>query len=159
LRWPIAIDRKHVACVTVILVGNLGTGKTCLATALGIAVCQAGKKARFVRVTKLVTQLMEAREEHQLMRMKQQLSKFDLLILDELGYVPTSKLGAESLFDATSTAYEHSSIIVTTNPPFEQWTEVLGGERLTGAVLDRLTNHCHVLEAAGVSYRLKGARR
>jgi DNA replication protein DnaC len=99
------------------------------------------------------------REEHQLMRMKSQLAKLDVLILDELGYVPASKLGSELLFDVISTAYERTSVIVTTNLPFEQWTEVLGSERLTGAVLDRLTHRCHILEASGESYRLKDARR
>lgn len=93
------------------------------------------------------------------MRMKSQLAKLDLLILDELGYVPASRLGSELLFDVISTAYERTSVIVTTNLPFEQWTEVLGSERLTGAVLDRLTHRCHILEATGESYRVKDARR
>ncbi len=144
---------------SVILIGNPGTGKTHLATALGIAACQLGKKVRFHRVTELITLLMEAREERQLMRMKNQLAKLDLLILDELGYVPASKLGSELLFDVISTAYERTSVIVTTNLPFEQWTEVLGSQRLTGAVLDRLTHRCHILEASGESYRLNDARR
>jgi len=143
---------------SVILIGNPGTGKTHLATALGIAACQLGKKVRFHRVTELITLLMEAREERQLMRMKNQLAKLDLLILDELGYVPASKLGSELLFDVISTAYERTSVIVTTNLPFEQWTEVLGSQRLTGAVLDRLTHRCHILEASGESYRLNDAR-
>jgi DNA replication protein DnaC len=102
---------------------------------------------------------MEVREEYQLTRMKKQLAKLDLMILDELGYVPASKIGSELLFDVISTAYERTSVIVTTNLPFEQWTEVLGSERLTGAVLDRLTHRCHILEASGESYRLKDARR
>jgi len=144
---------------SVILIGHPGTGKTHLATALGIAACGLGKKVRFHRVTELITQLMEAREERQLMRMKAQLAKLDLLILDELGYVPASKLGSELLFDVISAAYERTSVIVTTNLPFEQWTEVLGSQRLTGAVLDRLTHHCHILEATGESYRLKDARK
>jgi len=91
--------------------------------------------------------------------MRNQLAKLDLLILDELGYVPTSKLGAELLFDVISTAYERTSLVVTTNPPFENWTEVLGSERLTGATLDRLTRRCHILEATGESYRPQDARR
>ena len=91
--------------------------------------------------------------------MKSQLDKLDLLILDELGYVPTSKLGAELLFEVISTAYERTSLIVPTNLPFENWTEVLGSERLTGATLDRLTHRCHILEATGESYRLQDARR
>ena len=143
----------------VIFVGNPGTGKTHLATALGMAACQQGKRVRFWRVTELITQLMEAREERLLTRMKTQLAKLDVMILDELGYVPASKLGSELLFDVISTAYERTSVIVTTNLPFEQWTEVLGSERLTGAVLDRLTHRCHILESTGESYRLKDARR
>ena len=83
----------------------------------------------------------------------------DLLILDELGYVPASKAGAELLFDVIATAYERNSLIVTTNLPFENWTEVLGSERLTGAALDRLTHRCHILETKGESYRLQDAKR
>ena len=143
----------------VILAGNPGTGKTHVATALGIEACSRGKKVRFCRVTELITTLMEAREERLLSRLKSQLGKLDLLILDELGYVPASKLGAELLFDIISTAYERTSVIVTTNLPFERWVEVLGSERLTGAALDRLTHRCHILECNGESYRLKDAQR
>lgn len=149
------IDKRE----SVIFVGNPGTGKSHLATVLGMAACQQGKKVRFWRIAELITQLMEAREERMLTRMKTQLAKLDLMILDELGYVPTSKLGSELLFDVISTAYERTSVIVTTNLPFEQWPEVLGSERLTGAVLDRLTHRCHILESNGESYRLKDARR
>ncbi|MCH7688179.1 MAG: ATP-binding protein [Planctomycetes bacterium] len=144
---------------SVILIGNPGTGKTHLATALGVEACARGKKVRFWRTTELITQLMEAQQQRELLRIKNQLAKLDLLILDELGYVPASKLGAELLFDVISTAYERTSVIVTTNLPFENWTEVLGSERLTGATLDRLTHRCHILETAGESYRLADARR
>ena len=144
---------------TILLVGNSGTGKTHVATALGIAACSQGKRVRFYRVTELITELLEAREERTLLRLRKQLSRLDLLILDELGYVPASKVGAELLFDVISTAYERQSVIVTTNLPFEHWTEVLGSERLTGAALDRLTHRCHILEASGESYRLQDAKR
>lgn len=143
----------------ILLVGSPGTGKTHLATALGVEACGRGRKVRFFRVTELITQMMEAREERALARLKGQLAKLDLLILDELGYVPASKLGAELLFDVISAAYERTSILVTTNLPFERWVEVLGCERLTGATLDRLTHRCHVLEANGQSYRLNDAKR
>src|SRR5262245_66330139 len=102
---------------------------------------------------------MEAREERQRARLKAQLAKLDLLILDELGYVPAGKLGAELLFDVIGTAYERTSVVVTTNLPFEQWPEVLGSERLTGAALDRLTHRCTILETGGESYRLRDGRR
>jgi DNA replication protein DnaC len=142
-----------------ILVGASGTGKTHLATALGMAACLTGKKVRFFRVTELITTLIEARDEKLLLRLRSQLAKQNLLILDELGYVPASKVGAELLFDIIGTAYERQSLIVTTNLPFENWTEVLGSERLTGAALDRLTHRCQIIETTGESYRLKDAQR
>lgn len=148
------IDKRE----NVLLVGNSGTGKTHVAIALGIAACGQGRRVRFYRVTELITQLLEAREERVLLRLKSQLAKLDLLILDELGYVPASKVGSELLFDVISTAYERHSVVVTTNLPFENWTEVLGSERLTGATLDRLTHRCHILEAGGESYRLRDAK-
>jgi DNA replication protein DnaC len=143
----------------ILLVGPSGTGKTHLAMSLGIAACGQGKKVRFFRVTELITLLLEAKEERQLLRLRQQLGKLDLLILDELGYVPASKAGAELLFDVIATAYERNSLIITTNLPFENWTEVLGSERLTGATLDRLTHRCHIVETKGESYRLQDAKR
>jgi len=149
------IDRRE----SVIVIGNPGAGKTHIATALAAEACRRGKRVRFWRVTELVTQLLEAREERVLLRLKAQLARLDLLVLDELGYVPTSKVGAELLFDVISTAYERTSVVVTTNLPFEQWTEVLGSERLAGATLDRLTHRCHILEATGESYRLRDAQR
>lgn len=143
----------------VLLVGNPGTGKTHIATALGFSACTQGKRVRFTTVTGLVTQLMEARENRLLQRLTRQLQRLDLLILDELGYVPFSKAGAELLFDVISHAYERTSLIVTTNLPFENWTEIMGSERLTGALLDRLTHRVHILEANGQSYRLKDAQK
>jgi DNA replication protein DnaC len=149
------IDRHE----SVILLGGPGTGKTHVATGLAAAACQRGKKVRFCRVSELLTQLLEAREERQLGRLRGQLARLDVLVLDEFGYVPASQAGAELLFDVISTAYEKTSVIVTTNLPFERWTEVLGSERLVAATLDRLTHRSHVLEATGESYRLKEARR
>ena len=143
----------------VLLIGNPGTGKTHLATALGFAACAQGKRVRFTSTTALVTELLEARESRSLARLQKQLERLDLLILDELGYVPFSKAGAELLFDVVSRAYERTSLLVTTNLPFENWTEVLGSERLTGAMLDRLTHRVHILEANGDSYRLTDAKK
>jgi DNA replication protein DnaC len=143
----------------ILLVGPSGTGKTHLATALGMAACEQGRRVRFWRVTELITTLREADEDRQLLRLRAHLAKLDLLILDELGYVPASKAGAELLFDVIANAYERSSVILTTNLPFENWTEVLGNERLTGAALDRLTHRCSILETSGESYRLQDAKR
>lgn len=143
----------------VILIGNSGTGKTHLATAIGFAACAAGRKVQFYSVTNLVTQLLEKREQRQLERFQKQLEKQDLLILDELGYVPFTKAGAELLFEVVSRAYERTSLIITTNLPFAEWIEVTGNERLTGAMLDRLTHKVHMIEANGESFRLKEAKR
>jgi len=149
------IDRRE----NVLLIGNSGTGKTHLATALGLAACQEGRKVRFFGVTTLVTQLLESREDRRLERLLNQLSRQDLLILDELGYVPFTKTGAELLFEVVSRAYERQSLVVTTNLPFEQWAEVCGSERLTGAMLDRLTHRVHIVAANGESYRLRDSQR
>ena len=147
------------AAENVLLIGSSGVGKTHLAIALGLAACAQGRKVRFFRVTESITLLLEAREEKQLTRLRKQLAQLDLLILDEPGYVRTGKAGAELLFDVLGTAYERVSLIVTTNLPFEHWTEVLGSERSTGAALDRLTHRCRNLEAKDESYPLRDARR
>ena len=143
----------------VLMVGNPGTGKTHLALALGFAACAQGKEVRFSTTTALVTQLLETRENRSLQRYLKQLEKLDLLILDELGYVPFSKTGAELLFEVVSRAYERTSVVVTTNLPFENWPEVLGSERLTRAMLDRITHRVHILEANAESYRLRNAKK
>ena len=142
----------------ILMIGNPGTGKSHLATALAATACAKGYKVRFFRVTELITQLIETRDERTLQRFKAQLAKHDLIVLDELGYVPASKIGAELLFDVISTAYERTSLIVTSNLPFESWTEVLGTERLTGATLDRLTHRCRIIETKGESHRLHDAK-
>ena len=143
----------------VLIVGNSGTGKTHLATALAFAACAQGRKVRFWTVTQLVRLLLEARDERTLQRLLTQVERHQLLVLDELGYVPFTKTGAELLFEVVSRSYERLSLIVTTNLPFESWTEILGSERLTGALLDRLTHRVHIIEANGDSYRLKEAKR
>jgi DNA replication protein DnaC len=140
------------------MIGNPGTGKSQLATALAASACHKGYRVRFFRTTELVTALTEVRDERTFLRLKGQLAKLDLLVLDELGYVLASKVGAELLFDVISTAYERTSLIVTSNLPFESSTEVLGSERLTGATLDRLTHRCRIIETKGESYRLTDAK-
>ena len=142
----------------IIALGNSGTGKTHVALALGLAACQRGFSVGFTTAAGLVHQLMEARDEKRLLRMQTQLAAHKLLIIDELGYVPLSPTGAELLFEVFSQRYESGSVLVTSNLPFEEWTSVFGSERLTGALLDRLTHHVHILELNGDSYRLKQSK-
>jgi DNA replication protein DnaC len=149
------IDRRE----NVLALGNSGTGKTHLALALGLAACQGGYRVRFTTAAALVNELLEARDERRLLRAQKQLVKQDLLIVDELGYVPLSKTGAELLFETFSQRYEQGSTMVTSNLPFNEWTEVLGSERMTGALLDRLTHHVHILEMNGDSFRLKQSKK
>ena len=144
------IDRRE----NVLARGNSGTGKTHIGLALGLAACQRGYRTRFTTAAALVNELFEARDERRLLRCQKQLAKQDLLIVDELGYVPLSKTGAELLFEVFSQRYEQGSTLVTSNLPFNEWTEVFGSERLTGALLDRLTHHVHILEMNGESFRL-----
>jgi DNA replication protein DnaC len=138
----------------IIALGNSGTGKSHVALGLGLAACQRGFSVVFTTAAGLVHQLMEAHDEKRLLRLQRELQAAKLLIIDELGYVPLSPTGAELLFEVFSQRYEHGSTIVTSNLPFEEWTAVLGSERLTGALLDRLTHHVHILAMNGESYRL-----
>ncbi len=138
----------------IIALGNSGTGKSHIALALGLAACQRGFSVTFTTAAQLVHQLMEARDERRLLKLQRDLQAVKLLVIDELGYVPLSPTGAELLFEVFSQRYEHGSTIVTSNLPFEEWTSVLKSERLTGALLDRLTHHVHILTMNGDSYRL-----
>jgi DNA replication protein DnaC len=142
----------------VILLGPSGVGKTHIALALGLAACQKGLSVRFVTASQMVHELMEARDEKRLLRLQAQLAKVSLLIVDELGYVPLSQTGSELLFEVFSQRYERGATIVTSNLPFQEWTSVFASERLTGALLDRITHHVHILEMNAESYRLKQSR-
>jgi DNA replication protein DnaC len=143
----------------IIAVGNSGTGKTHIAIGLGLAACQKGLSVGFTTAAAMVHELIEARDEKRLLRQQRQLANYKLLIIDELGYVPLSQTGAELLFEVFSQRYERGATIVTSNLPFDEWTSVFGSERLTGALLDRLTHHVHILEMNGESYRLAQSRR
>jgi len=143
----------------IIALGPSGTGKSHIALGLGLAACQKGLKVRFVTAAAMVHELMEARDDRQLIRLQKQLATQHLLIIDELGFVPLSKTGAELLFEVISQRYERGSIMITSNLPFDEWTETFGTERLTGALLDRLTHHVHILEMNGESYRLNQSRK
>ena len=146
------------AARNVILLGPSGVGKTHVALALGLAACQKGLGVRFATAPHLVHELIEARDEKRLLRLQAQLARVNLLIVDELGYVPLSQTGSELLFDVFSRRYENGATIVTSNLPFQEWTTVFASERLTGALLDRITHHVHILEMNGESYRLKQSR-
>ncbi len=143
----------------IIALGNSGTGKTHIALGLGLAACQKGLSVGFITAAALVHELMEARDEKRLLRLQKQLAKYHLLSIDELGFVPLSKTGAELLFEVFSQRYERGSIMVTSNLPFDEWTEIFGSERLTGALLDRLTHPVHILAMNGESYRLNQSQK
>ena len=149
------IDRKD----NVIAVGNSGTGKTHVALGLGLAACQRGLSVGFTTAAALVHELIEARDERRLLNLQRKLARLKLLIIDELGFVPLSKTGAELLFEVFNQRYERGSVLATSNLPFDEWTEIFGSERLTGALLDRLTHHVNILEMNGDSFRLKQSRQ
>ena len=139
----------------VCLIGSVGTGKTHLATALGLAACRQGKRVRFFTAANLVTRLEEAQKQYQLDRFLAQLDKADLLICDELGYLSFSRAGAELLFQVFADRYERASLLITSNLAFSDWGQVFQGERMTAALLDRLTHRCHIFEMNGESYRFR----
>ena len=148
------IERRE----NVIALGPSGTGKTHVALGLGLAACQKGLSVGFTTAAALVNELMEARDERRLLRLQKQMAGYKLLIIDELGFVPLSKTGAELLFELISQRYERGATLITSNLPFDEWTETFGSERLTGALLDRLTHHVNILEMNGDSYRLGQSR-
>lgn len=148
------IERRE----NVIALGPSGTGKTHVALALGLSACQKGLSVSFTTAAALVHALMEARDEKRLLRLQKQLANHKLLIIDELGFVPLSKTGAELLFEIISQRYERGATLITSNLPFDEWTATFGSERLTGALLDRLTHHVNILEMNGESYRLSQSR-
>ena len=137
-----------------IALGPSGTGKTHIALGLGLAACEKGLSVGFVTAAALVHELMEARDVRRLLRLQKQMVSHKLLIIDELGFVPLSKTGAELLFELICQRYKRGATLITSNLPFDEWTETFGSERLTGALLDRLTHHVNILEMNGESYRL-----
>ncbi len=148
------IERRE----NVIALGPSGTGKTHVALGLGLTACQKGLSVGFTTAAALVSEMMEARDERRLLRFQKQMAAYQLLIIDELGFVPLSKTGAELLFELISQRYERGATLITSNLPFDEWTETLGSERLTGALLDRITHHVNILEMNGDSYRLAQSR-
>lgn len=143
----------------IVFLGPTGTGKTHLAISLGLAACRQGSRVRFATAAGLINELMEAQAQLRLSKVEAALLKFDLLILDEVGFIPFSKPGAELLFGLLTDRYERGSVLVTTNLDFASWTEIFGDPRLTAALLDRLTHRCHIMEFQGDSYRFKESLR
>ena len=139
----------------VLLVGEPGTGKTHLATGLAIAACRQRKRVRFTTAAALVNQLVEAQREQSLSRMLLRWSRVELIVIDELGYVPLAEVAAELLFQVIAERAEKAAIIVTTNLPFSEWSQVFGNARLCKAVLDRLTDQAHIIETGSESYRFR----
>jgi DNA replication protein DnaC len=143
----------------VVFLGGHGTGKSHLAISLGVEACTAGKKVRFYSVGELVQQLLEARDARQVFRLQQQLARYDLLILDELGMTDCKQDGGNLLFQVISSRYERYSTIITTNLEFKDWTSVFGTQQLTNALLDRLVHRCQIVPMNGESYRFKESVR
>jgi len=140
---------------SIMLVGHPGVGKTHLATALGVAACRQGHRVRFWNAAGLVNELIQAQNDHRLARFQAALLRSQVVILDEVGFIPFSTVGAQLLFQVCSALYERVAVIVTTNLRFADWPQVFGQESLTAALLDRLTHRSHILEVVGPSYRLR----
>jgi DNA replication protein DnaC len=139
----------------VIFLGDSGTGKTHLATGLCVSACQQKKRCRFVTAAGLVNDLVEAQHHNLLARALQRWSRYDLIVLDEVGYVPFAQVGAELLFQVISERAERATLIITTNLPFSEWTQVFTSARLCKALLDRITDRAHIIETGTESYRFR----
>ena len=139
----------------VILIGDSGTGKTHLATGLAVAACKQRKRVRFVTAAGLINELVEAQQHNLLSRALQRWTRYDLIVLDEVGYVPLAQVGAELLFQVISERAERATLIITSNLPFSEWTQVFPSTRLCKALLDRITDRAHILETGTDSYRFK----
>lgn len=143
----------------VVAVGGSGTGKTHVSIALAVEACRQSRRVRFYTATELVSEMQEAQEHHRLHRFLKRFAAFDLVVVDELGYLPVTESGAELIFQAFSARHERGSIIVNTNLAFAEWAQVFKTERLAVAMLDRVTHRAHTLEMNGESYRLRSAKK
>jgi DNA replication protein DnaC len=145
------IDRSE----PVVLIGECGTGKSHLATGLCVAACRQKRRVRFTTAAALVNELVEAKQNNQVRRMMGRWQRYELIALDEVGYVPLADVGAEFLFQVISERAERAAIIVTTNLPFSEWTTVFPNPRLCKALLDRITDRAHIIETGTESFRFR----
>jgi len=143
----------------ILFIGNPGLGKTHLATSLALAACRQGRKVRFWNAAGLTNELLQAQDEHRVSRFTTAALKLDLVVVDELGFIPFSPTAAQALFTFCAQLHERVALIITSNLKFADWTQVFGDERLTAALLDRLTHHAHILELVGESYRFRQRAR
>jgi len=139
----------------IVMYGNVGTGKTFLSIALGTIACRYGIEVRFFRTSALVNKLAESKKNGALSALMKQINKAEILILDEWGYVPLDRIGAQLLFEVVSECYERKPLIINTNIEFSRWVNVFYDEQMTGAIIDRLLHHCHLLLFPGPSHRMK----
>lgn len=139
----------------IVFIGDAGTGKTHLATGLCVAACRQKRRARFVTAAGLVTELLEAQHHNRLSRVLQRWTRYDLIVLDEVGYVPLAQVAGELLFQVISERIEKATFIITTNLPFSEWTQVFPNARLCKALLDRITDRAHIIDTGSDSYRFK----
>lgn len=164
ISWPKGFDKEQLLSLdfiekkqNILCLGAVGTGKTYLATALGVKACTQGKRVRFYRTIDLVTELVEKHRTGHLGKTLEQLLKLDLLILDELGYIPIDKTSSQLLFHVISNSYQQQSVIITSNSEFGRWNEIFRDDRLTAAIIDRLVHHAYILGFSGPSYRYREA--
>lgn len=166
ITWPKGFDHEQLLSLdfidnkqNILCLGAVGTGKTYMATALGVKACSRGKKVRFYRMSDLAAELTDKHRSGTLSKMLKQLQRLDLLILDEVGYIPCDRLSSQLLFNVISNSYEQQSVVVTSNLQFGRWNEMFGDDRLTAALIDRLVHRAHILSFTGPSLRYEEAMR
>ena len=161
IELPVGLTREYMEGLqflkpreNLIFLGSVGTGKTHLATAIALAACQAGRRVRFFTAASLANLLLERNNKGTLNSFQENLKRVELIVVDEIGFVPLHKESAELLFQVISDCYERRSLIITSNLEFSQWNTVFGDNRLTAALIDRLIHHSHIVIFSGESYRL-----